>query len=215
MLVKWIRCAVSESDRDAFSAAQSRWSAIAEAPRLVAQLGGWDEKSTPRDACILSAWQDRTAYDHFMASIHDRVTDANAQAGLYSSIRVDLMELAFPMPGTEPGLVEAVDAAAGYLRVAECTVQPPRVDHFVGAQRDVWLPAMSAAPGMRGGWFLRGSADPAVFTVVTAWASVEQHDAYARHRVPELRAQADVSADLVQMTGRFVRLEPAWQVVPA
>jgi len=212
LLVKWIRCAVGEMDRRAFSEAQSKWSVIAGSPGFVGQHGGWDIRANSPTACIVCVWQDIDSYRSFMGMLHDKITDANQQARTYSEIHVDHCDVVFAMPGAHEGLIEGIASGGSFLRVAECTVKADRVESFLQVQRDIWVPAMASTPGMHGGLFLRSHTNPVSFTVLTSWTSILEHDDYAKNRVPELRRRADVTADLEKLVGRFIPLEPRWSV---
>ena len=215
MLMKWIRCAVDEEWRIRFSRAQAAWGRISSAAGLIGQYGGWDVRAQSGIACILSIWQDDSAYAKFMRGFHDFVTEGSGQASTYRQIKVDMFDIVLSMPGKAPGLVEGIESGARFLRVAECEVLPDRVDHFVATQSTVWRPAMKASPGMCGGAFLRSRDANTRFAVITSWASAQEHDEYSLTHVPQLRSQAELSDDLVRIEDRFIPLEPSWSVIPS
>jgi len=200
MLIKWIVCDVPAAKRAAFSAAQEAWSALAGAPGFVGQFGGWDQEGR---ACIAGLWESRAAYAHFMAEIHDTITDRNAQADTYTAARVALfdavMDVGAPLPG----------AGGGLLRVADCRVSAGREAHFEEAQRSVWNPGMGGAPGMNGGVFARVCQR---YLVLSRWEDAAVHDLYRVEIFPALHRRSGVTNDLEGIAGHLVDLEPVWAV---
>ncbi len=208
--VKWIRCEVDTRQRDAFSAAQRAWSAIASSAGLEAQLGGWDASG---DACILALWRDRAAYERFFAGVHDTITDGNAQRATYVRSSVTLAQELVKMRGDAPTLTDAA-AAARVLRVADCRVAPERRAEFVAAQKSIWEPGMAAVDGHEGGLFsgVEGADDR--FLVTTLWADAAAHDRYRRDVLPTLTERARPADQLHSLSGHVVQLEPQWTVLP-
>ncbi|MCB9898136.1 MAG: DUF4937 domain-containing protein [Planctomycetes bacterium] len=209
MLAKSIACTVAERERPAFARAQRRWSAIATCDGFLGQLGGFEGDG----AYVLGLWRDGDAYARFMREAHDEVTSTNDQAATYSAISVELARVALGMPGECASLVEALPYA-GFLRVAECDVDPTRVGHFTAVQRDVWTPGMARVPGMLAGAFWTSDTRPARFLVTTLWRGEREHVAYARDVLPALRGRAAADADLRAIRGRQFTLEPSWTVLP-
>ncbi|HRW07464.1 MAG TPA: YdbC family protein [Caldilineaceae bacterium] len=211
-LVKWIVCQVPTNLRDAFDEAQQQWQRLATAAGFLGQIGGWDQNDSTQ-GCILALWQDWAAYDQFMAQLHDEIVDQSDQRRTYTAIQVTMAEMRFPMPGAASNVGAAL-AAARILRVADCRVHNAQVDHFVTVQQQVWLPAMAASNGMLGGCFSQCTKEADHYLVTTLWDTMANHAHYATHRVPALRAQANVASDLAALTGYVVALEPQWSMLP-
>ncbi|MEU4117037.1 DUF4937 domain-containing protein [Kitasatospora sp. NPDC028055] len=204
---KWIDCRVRPGARAAFAAGQRRWSAIADQPGLLGQLGGWDR--TGDRALLYALWTDRAAYDRFMRERHDEVATEAAQQGSWDSIRVATGPVVQAFPGAAPSLPEALRHAT-LLRAADCHLLPARADHFLTVQRDIWAPGMAAAGGLLAGTVTRLAADR--YLVTTLWTSPEAHADYTTHTFPTLRTRANVPADVATLTGHVVPLEPTWHV---
>lgn len=209
MLFKWIVCKVQPDNRKQFSVSQEAWSSLASVNGFIAQFGGWDLKNDG-DACILGIWQDKASYDYFMTEVHDEIFEANSQKSTYEEIATELFNVEMDMIGEKGNLVEALESG-NYLRVADCIVKPENEEHFVNAQKDVWVPAMSDAKGMIGGNFSK-SLNDSRYIVTTLWSEKELHDSYSQKVVPVMREQANVSDDLKSMIGRLVKLESSWSV---
>ena len=206
MLVKWVRCSVEPDGQRAFSVAQAGWDRLAGEPGLVGQIGGWDVRS-PELACVIGLWHDRSSYGDFMAARHDDLVAALGQTGTYSSIDIAVGEVLTNI-GDGGALREG-----GVLRIADCLVRSERVDHFVTVQEQVWIPGMTAAPGMLGGWFSQLASNR--FLVTTLWRDLDSHAAYVADRLPDLRAQAQVDDDVLDLAGHVAALEPSWHVLGA
>jgi len=209
MMLKWITCRTAPETREPFAQAQRAWEAIARVPGFLGQFGGF----AGDDAQILGLWRDDAAYRSFMRSEHDRVAETNRQSRFYRSIEVRLWTQRFRMPGSEPELALAL-AEARYLRMADCTVREGRVDRFVAAQREIWLPGMADVPGMLAGelWSFQGQGRR--FLVTSLWSGERDHSDYMGQRLPALRARARTADDLVALEGFGLRLLPEWMVLP-
>ncbi|MFJ4184069.1 DUF4937 domain-containing protein [Kitasatospora sp. NPDC089509] len=221
MWAKWIDCQVRPDARAAFAAGQRRWSAMADQPGLIGQLGGWSR--TGDRALLLALWTDETAYRRFMRERHDEIATGAAQQGSWEAIRIASGPVALTMPGSAPSvpevplvpeapsLPEALRRAA-LLRVADCELHPGRTEHFLTVQHELWAPGMAAAGGLLTGAVTRLS--PTRHLVTTLWTTPEAHAAYVADALPALLARADVPADVAALTGHAVPLEPGWLVLP-
>jgi quinol monooxygenase YgiN len=149
-----------------------------------------------------------------MAHMHDPIVTRCGQRQTYESCATAVLRGVFRMPG-EAGRLEDAFASARLIRVADCRVRPERREHFVDAQLTVWAPGMAKAPGMLGGIFTVSATDPTRFLVLTGWANAAAHAAYAKDRVPALRALATLDEDVLTLEGRRVAVEPSWLVSPA
>jgi heme-degrading monooxygenase HmoA/quinol monooxygenase YgiN len=211
LLLKWIVCHVSESERERFATAQEAWARIASSKGFLAQAGGWD-RNAPECACIVSAWNDDRSYRAFMAAAHDEVADASGQPGTYDSVQTRLYEPVLWMAGTRENLFDCF-AAGGGLRVAECRVRAKRGTSFESAQLEVWAPGMAATGGMLAGVALR-SESGSDYLILSQWRDEAAHDDYCSHVLPGLRELARAEEDVEALVGRWVPLEPAWTVLP-
>ncbi|MEV8443174.1 DUF4937 domain-containing protein [Actinosynnema sp. NPDC051121] len=201
MLAKWITCDVPTRARDAFDAAQARWTAIADQPGLIGQVGGWDQR-TGR-AHVLALWADADSHRVFLRDRHGAVADTSGYRGIEVAVGDTLT-----LPGTATTAAEAIEGLV--LRVADCRLAEGASERFEDAQRHVWAPAMAAA-GVLGGVVASLGANRRL--VATFWPDAETHRRYTRD-VPGLRDRAAVDTDVTAMTGHVLELEPAWRVRP-
>lgn len=89
MLIKIIRCTTSETKKQLFSEAQTRWRKISDVKGFVAQFGGWNQNN-PLEAVILGCWEDEAAYRRFMRDAHDEIYQYTSQTGTFDAIQVAL-----------------------------------------------------------------------------------------------------------------------------
>ncbi|NTU27794.1 YdbC family protein [Bacillus tequilensis] len=93
MLIKKIICEVDDANAEAFAKAQSQWGALSHVNGFIKQAGGWRKTiDGPLTAEIISVWENRAAYDHFMENEHDSIYDGNEQKAVIHSIDVTLYE---------------------------------------------------------------------------------------------------------------------------
>ncbi|MCY8056013.1 YdbC family protein [Bacillus inaquosorum] len=93
MLIKKIVCEVDAANAEAFSKAQSQWGALSHVNGFVKQAGGWRKTADGLfTAEIISVWENRAAYDHFMENEHDSIYEENEQKAVILSIDVTLYE---------------------------------------------------------------------------------------------------------------------------
>ncbi|MBC3986473.1 YdbC family protein [Streptomyces sp. AC536] len=201
MLVKWIRCSVT--DRPGFERGQRKWAGLLGEPGFRGQGGGWS-RERPEVAHVFGFWESRAFYDSFMARAHDRL--AAGQTGTYTDMQVLLFERQFDVKvGFEPSFGD-VDV----VRVAHCQVHADRVEHFTLMQEKVWNPAMAGSPGMLRGVF--GQAPGHEFLVLSMWNSAAEHGKYREERVRRLGTRAEVDTDIAALAGDVVAIEPSWTV---
>ncbi|MFE9727614.1 YdbC family protein [Streptomyces sp. NPDC005794] len=201
MLVKWIRCTVS--DRRGFERGQRKWAGLLDEPGFRGQSGGWS-RGQPEVAHVFAFWDSRVFYDSFMARGHDRL--AVAQSGMYKDMQVKLFEYRFDVKtGFAPHFTDA-----DVVRVAHSRVHEDRVDHFALMQQQVWNPAMAGSPGMLRGVF--GEAPGHEFLVLSMWQSSAERGKYRPEGVARLSARAEIERDVVSLTGDVVQLDPSWTV---
>lgn len=201
VLVKWIRCTVI--DRRGFERGQRKWAGLLGEPGFRGQGGGWS-RGRPGVVHVFSFWESRAFYDSFMARSHDRL--AAAQSGTYKNPRVGLFDYRFDIKtGFEPRFTDA-----DVVRVAHCKVHEGRVEHFSLMQEKIWNPAMAGSPGMLRGVF--GEAPGNEFLVLSMWQSAAEHGKYRAERVERLSLRAQTDADVAELAGAVVQLEPSWTV---
>lgn len=92
MLIKSIRCQVADEKKESFSRGQTEWQLLSHVDGFLGQVGGWCEQD-PNMAWIVAFWESRTAYQHFMKEVHDKIFLESGQGKTYSSIQVDLFEM--------------------------------------------------------------------------------------------------------------------------
>ncbi|KUP38363.1 YdbC family protein [Bacillus halotolerans] len=94
MLIKKIVCGVDAANAEAFSKAQSQWGALSHISGFIKQAGGWRKTiDEPLIAEIISVWENREAYDHFMENEHDVIYEEIGQKATLSSIEVALTQV--------------------------------------------------------------------------------------------------------------------------
>lgn len=148
--------------------------------------------------------------------LHQPVTGAVEVDRLFEealSIDVALLDGVMEMPGRFARMSDAPPEAR-FLRAADCTVRPDRIERFVETQHSVWRPGMAEAGGMLAGafWSFRDRRDR--FLVITLWTSEGAHADYVHTRFPLLRERARPGDDLVAVTGHAFSLVPEWTVIP-
>ncbi|MFH8617052.1 YdbC family protein [Streptomyces sp. NPDC017979] len=201
MLVKWIRCTVT--DRHGFERGQRKWAGLLGEPGFRGQGGGWS-RALPHVAHVFAFWESRSFYDSFMARSHDRL--ASGQTGTFRDAQVKLFDHRFDVKtGFEP-LFTGVDV----VRVAHCKVRAERVEHYAQMQEKVWNPAMAGSPGMVRGLF--GEAPGNEFLVMSMWQSEAERGKYRTERVERLLLRAQTEDDVAALAGDVVHLEPSWTV---
>ncbi|WP_276736469.1 YdbC family protein [Bacillus sp. (in: firmicutes)] len=100
MLIKKIVCEIDAANAEAFANAQSQWGALSHISGFIKQAGGWRKTiDGPLTAEIISVWENRAAYDHFMENEHDSIYDGNEQKAVIHSIEVTLYEEDEPFDG--------------------------------------------------------------------------------------------------------------------
>ncbi|ASF27675.1 MULTISPECIES: YdbC family protein [Bacillus amyloliquefaciens group] len=93
MLIKKIVCETDVANAEVFAQAQSQWGALSRVNGFVKQAGGWRKNADGLFiAEIISVWENRQAYDHFMENEHDRIYEENEQKAAILSIEVMLYE---------------------------------------------------------------------------------------------------------------------------
>ncbi|MEV8569235.1 YdbC family protein [Streptomyces sp. NPDC051322] len=201
MLVKWIRCTVT--DLRGFEQGQRRWAGLLGEPGFRGQGGGWS-RGRQSVAHVFTFWESRPFYDSFMARSHDRL--AAAQAGTHKNRSAKIFDHRFDVKtGFEPRFADA-----DVVRVAHCRVRADRTEHFALMQEKVWNPAMAGSPGMLRGLF--GQAPGDEFLVLSMWQSAAERGKYRPERVERLSLRAQTDADVVALAGDIVQLEPSWTV---
>ncbi|KZD94189.1 hypothetical protein B4122_0885 [Bacillus subtilis] len=89
MLIKKMICEVDAANAEAFAKAQSQWEALSHISGFIKQAGGWRKTiDEPLTAEIISVWENREAYDHFMENEHDSIYEENDQKAVILSIEV-------------------------------------------------------------------------------------------------------------------------------
>jgi len=214
MRLKWIQCEVSQNHRDAFAVAQQAWRRLKTVDGFCGQIGGWDLKN-PSLACVLGLWSNEYAYRRFMNDVHDGIFNTSGQQETYSKIDVLLAEVLIDIPGTRSHITAAL-ADGQLLRVADCQLLPDRDDHFMVMQRSIWNPAMAATGGMLAGAFGQvADQTTSHYLACTLWQNETVHKRYVQSILPTLQRRAELDQDLRHISGYFVRLEPAWCVLPS
>lgn len=90
MLIKKMICEVDAANAEAFAKAQSQWEALSHISGFIKQAGGWRKTiDEPLTAEIISVWENREAYDHFMENEHDSIYRGKRSEGCNSFDRGD------------------------------------------------------------------------------------------------------------------------------
>ncbi|MCC2931376.1 MULTISPECIES: YdbC family protein [Bacillus] len=94
MLIKRIVCEVDAANAKAFANAQSQWGALSHVNGFIKQTGGWRKTADGLfTAEIISVWENRAAYDHFMENEHDVIYEEIGQKATLYSIEVALTQV--------------------------------------------------------------------------------------------------------------------------
>ncbi|MBC7543779.1 MAG: DUF4937 domain-containing protein [Candidatus Sericytochromatia bacterium] len=210
----------TSSDPARFTQGQLAWRQLAGLPGFLGQLGGWGI-ANPREAVILSLWQDEAAYDRFMAADHDRIYAVAGQTAVRDTSQMTCFLQDRAIAGRQADLGDLVPwlarderPVAPFMRLVECVVHPGAREAFRHMQATLWNPALTAN-GVLAGVFGVGTEDPHRFLTATVWASAADHDAYNRNVIPALMRQTDVIGACRAITGRVVHADPDWTVCPA
>lgn len=207
MIIKWIVCKVPPSSKEAFSSAQQQWKALAGVKGFYGQFGGWNRKD-PREACIVSLWENRESYERFMKREHDRIFYGSGQKNTYESIQVHLYRNKMELKASQGAMI----GEGALLRIADWVIKAEKNNHFIKMQEKVWTPGMASAPGMIGGWFAESIQAPYRYLVLSLWETEQHHDAYARECLSDLLRAAQTEKDIQAMDGKVIRLENSWSV---
>ncbi|MFS0553523.1 YdbC family protein [Brevibacillus sp. 179-C9.3 HS] len=114
MLIKWITCKVTESQKQSFSLAQEKWRPLEGIEGFLGQVGGWNQHQ-PLEACILTFWEGMDHYQSFMEKDHDPIFHQTGQSQSYEAISVQLFSTITDMD--ERNILDAIDSGQ-ILRVA-------------------------------------------------------------------------------------------------
>lgn len=210
MLIKWIRCQVTENQKSPFSLAQEQWSLVKGTNGFLGQIGGWDLRN-PLEAGILSIWEDSLAYHRFMKDVHDHIFEKNQQKETYKKIFVNIYETIASVGQID---MTTLFGEGDFLRVAECYVNEGKNNHFEEMQFNVWNTGMTSSPGMRSGLFCRHQTANDTYLVATLWENEEFHQQYVDRKLPSLIKQSEVKADTSKIIGNLINLNPNWTVTP-
>ena len=211
MYIKWIVCKVSEYKKQNFSEAQEKWESNSESNGFIAQTGGWDLRNK-NDACIMSFWESKEYLEVFMQGPHNEIIKSNKQTNFYNEIFVEHFKSIFSMEGEAGTSKEAVQKA-NLLRIADCIVQPEKIKHFEKMQSEIWLPGMRESKGMLGGTFSKNENNNLRYLVSTFWDNIYNHTHYTKNRLPLLQNEANVSNDILKITGKQISLVDSWKVI--
>lgn len=205
MLVKWIRCAVT--DRPGFGMGQLAWRGLRGRPGFLGQCGGWD-RDDPTVAHVFGFWSDRFAYQDSMSEAHDEL--AAAQEGTFAEIVVRTFIGRRELSGGFHPAALSPDAAL--LRLTYCRVDGGRFGSVIDNYNRMWDPGLAMASGMLGGFLAEeGNSEVLVFS---RWRAFADHEAYRTrmlHRVDGPPAPPPM-ADFAEMARHLVDVEPDWLV---
>ncbi|GIE86175.1 DUF4937 domain-containing protein [Actinoplanes regularis] len=202
MTVKWITCWAT--DRAAFDLGQQAWAGLRGVPGFLGQCGGWSRR-TAGVAQIFGFWSSRSSHEEFLNGTHDRL--AAAQAGTFEEVRVRVLDQRLVIGS---GLLAGLPAVS-LLRLAHCHVRQGRAAHFIQTQAELWNPGMAGAPGMCGGVFAQNGESECL--VLSGWRTADDHQLYLDERFGQRYEKAGLAADLDDVTGDLVDLDPTWTVI--
>jgi hypothetical protein len=198
---------------DYFSVGVSGQSLLPQQPGFRGQIGGFNMESANPQACTLSFWSDVRTYVKFMDQERDSAL-VRYQQRKREMIEVSLFNAAIEFPGEFKSVLECLGNAT-VLRVADCQVKADRQDHFVTAEKDVWIPGMRWRDGMFAGVFSKALNSPSRFLVSTLWKDLDAQASYHLNVVPNLSEIANPGEDVRNLTLTLVKLEPSWLVAPS
>lgn len=211
MYIKWIICRVKENERQKFSEAQEKWERISNADGFIAQTGGWDFQNK-NDACIISFWKNKKFLDAFMTNIHNEIIKDNKQINTYDKISVDYFKSIFEMDSENNSLFNAANNGK-LLRIADCIVDPEKIDHFGKMQSEIWLREMQKSEGMLGGVFAENENYKTNYLLATFWKNTDNHKVYTNTKLHQLRKESYVESDTGEITGRLISIVSKWKVI--
>ena len=91
MTLKWIKCTVTDKNKEAFSKAQESWIAMSNSDGFIQQLGGWHKKKK-NVAHIFAYWEDLGKHDSFMKKAHDEIFKKSNQEDTYSTSIIEFKD---------------------------------------------------------------------------------------------------------------------------
>jgi len=201
---------VEESQKKNFSKAQKQWKIMQNTPGFIAQIGGFNLKTT-NEACIVSFWKDKNSLQYFMDNIHDEIFLDNKQSASYSSIFVNYYTQLFTMDAEHSDFNNCI-LNGTILRVAECETNQEDKIQFIEDQKNSWKPGMKNVKGMLGGQFAT-KVDTNQFIVFTFWDNLINHTHYVKYQLPLLKKKAISVNQLLKLEGKIVELIDSWKII--
>ncbi|ACA88991.1 DUF4937 domain-containing protein [Shewanella woodyi] len=209
MIAKYIRCEVVEAKRNIFSKGQRLWLETAHCEGFISQLGGWEQETNI--AVILARWTDMESVKDFMSAAHDPIAERANQVGSYSHISVSYLSAVICIPAFNQGGKN--QASCGFIRIADCYIDPDKLDEFIQEQKTLWNPGMQQVEGMLGGQLWQFNDESDRYLVTTYWESEAAHRHYMAEYFPRLKQQA--ATDIIHtISGHHIQTEPSWRVTP-
>ncbi|KFZ36651.1 hypothetical protein HR45_15255 [Shewanella mangrovi] len=205
-VLKLIRCIVPREHRQAFSAAQNIWQALAPIEGFAGQAGGWEAVSA--HAVIFGYWLSVEALQQFMDTEHDSFLKKNTDIQSFSECQVSLYEQVLAVPAMSPS-----DDQSRVIRTVFCNgVKDER--QFIRDQLAMWNPALATQNGMLGGYIWRNRLRSRDFILQTYWESKQAHTRYLEDLLPELMQAMRPMRYMQSISGSYVLEEPLWRVNP-
>ena len=147
-----------------------------------------------------------------MNSLHDKIFFRNKQRESYNSISVSYFNKKLDMHGSKKSIPDVIQESK-FLRIADCSVKPEKIEHFEEVQRSVWIPGMQGSQGMLGGEFSKAENSKPRYLVSTFWDSEKNHSNYVDSSLPKLKLKSDVTNDINYIVSKQILLVDSWKIV--
>lgn len=179
MLMKFITCIVKPENRVQFNQGQELWSEISTCEGFLGLTGGWSVVSRRDRAVIISAWENKAAYDKFMATKHEKLFLESGQKSICDSLETSLWDVSVDVRADFQNVPRAISKGR-LLRVDLFDVPTASKREFLEFVEEGWIARIRAADGSLTSGIGREvgipSEDHKRFLIVSLWYSQLDHD---------------------------------------
>ncbi|WP_161569621.1 YdbC family protein [Veronia nyctiphanis] len=202
-IIKLIRCAVTEGQKESFSQGQSVWSELKGCDGFEGQCGGWSEDG---EALVLGQWRSKKHVSAFMESVHDALALKSHQQRTYRYCDVHYFE---KVKNIQPIVDNVIQPNRSFIHLTLYR-QIQHVNRFTHDILNTENPEPKASDGMLGGFLARGISADDCFLVATFWRSYSHFKGDRRITPCRIRG-AEQSGNVSEWR---VNEEAAWKVSP-